>query len=42
MREGTSALAQSMLDDCQDVNLLLSTPAISIQRTDNKWIIIQI
>jgi monoamine oxidase len=41
IRQGTSALAQAMLDDCQDVNLLLSTPVTSIHRTDDKRVTIQ-
>jgi len=41
IREGTSALAQAMLNDCQDVNLLLSTPVVSIHRTDDKRVRIQ-
>jgi monoamine oxidase len=41
IREGTSALAQAMLNDCQNVNLLLSTPVISIHRTDDKQVTIQ-
>ncbi|CAF3034896.1 unnamed protein product [Rotaria sp. Silwood2] len=40
IREGTNALAQAILNDCQDVNLLLSTPVVSIHRTDDKTVII--
>ncbi|CAF4389431.1 unnamed protein product, partial [Rotaria sp. Silwood2] len=40
IREGTSALAQAILDDCQDVNLLLSPPVVSIHGTDDKKVII--
>ena len=35
IREGTSGLAQAILNDCQNVHLLLSTPVSSIQRTDD-------
>jgi len=41
INEGTSALAQAMFNDCQDVNLLLSTPVVSIHRTDYKRVTIQ-
>jgi hypothetical protein len=41
INEGTSALAQAMFNDCQDVNLLLSTPVVSIHRTDYKPVTIQ-
>jgi len=41
IHEGTSALAQAMFNDCQDVNLLLSTPVVSIHRTDDKRVTIQ-
>jgi monoamine oxidase len=35
--EGTSTLAHAMLNDCRDVQLLLSTPITSVNRTnDNK------
>ncbi|CAF1294370.1 unnamed protein product [Adineta ricciae] len=34
IREGTSALAQAMLDDCDQVSLSLSTPIVSIHRTN--------
>jgi monoamine oxidase len=41
IREGTSALAQAIFNDCQDVNLLLSTPVISIDRTNDKRVTIR-
>ncbi|CAF2570097.1 unnamed protein product [Rotaria sp. Silwood2] len=33
--EGISALAQAILNDCHDVQLLLSTPIVSVNRTNN-------
>lgn len=33
--QGTSALAQAILRDCRDVKLLLSTPIVSVNRTDD-------
>lgn len=38
IREGTSALAQAIFDDCGDVDLLLSTTVSSIDRTDEKQV----
>ena len=38
IREGTTALAQAIFDDCRDVDLLLSTPVISIDRTNDKQV----
>ena len=35
IREGTSALAQAIFNDCQGVDLLLSTPIASIHRADD-------
>jgi monoamine oxidase len=37
---GTSALAQAMLDDCQNVHLLLSTPIVSVYRTNDNSVTI--
>jgi monoamine oxidase len=34
IREGTSVFAQAILKDCQNIKLLLSTPVISIDRTN--------
>lgn len=33
--EGTTALAQAILNDCRDVKLLLSTPIVSVKRTND-------
>lgn len=41
IREGTNALAQAILDDCENLDLLLSTPVSSIHRTADKSVIIQ-
>ena len=41
IKEGTSALAQAMLDDCRDVKLLLSTPVLSIERSDENTVVIR-
>jgi pseudooxynicotine oxidase len=35
IREGMNTLAQAILDDCQNVDLLLSTPVTQIKRTHN-------
>ena len=38
IRQGTSALAQAILSDCRDVRLLLSTPIVSVTRTDENLV----
>ena len=40
IKEGTSALAQAIFNDCRDVQLLLSTPVLSIDRTDENTVVI--
>lgn len=35
IRQGTSALAKAILDDCRDIQLLFSTSVASIHRTDD-------
>jgi monoamine oxidase len=39
--EGTSALAQAILDDCRNVKLLLSTPIVSVNRSDDNNVTIR-
>ncbi|UJR14202.1 hypothetical protein I4U23_001195 [Adineta vaga] len=41
IREGTSALAQAIFNDCDHVSLLLSTPVLSMHRTDDLQVRIQ-
>jgi monoamine oxidase len=41
IKEGTSALAQAILSDCQKVTLLLSTPILSIDRSSGNSVIIR-
>jgi monoamine oxidase len=41
IKEGTSALAQAILSDCEKVTLLLSTPILSIDRTSENSVIIR-
>lgn len=36
IREGTSLLAQAILDDCQNTSLLLSTPVVTINRLEDR------
>ncbi|CAF0975280.1 unnamed protein product [Rotaria sp. Silwood1] len=40
LTEGISTLAQAMLNDCHDVQLLLSTPIVSVNRTNDNNVII--
>jgi monoamine oxidase len=39
--EGTTALAQAIFRDCRNVNLLLSMPIVSVNRTDNNNVTIR-
>jgi monoamine oxidase len=41
IKEGTSALAQAILNDCQNVTLLLSTPIVSIDRASGNSVTIR-
>ena len=41
IKEGTSGLARAMLNDCQNVKLLLSTPILSIDRTSGNGVIVR-
>jgi len=41
IKEGTSALAQAILSDCPKVTLLLSTPILSIDHTNENSVIIR-
>jgi monoamine oxidase len=40
INEGTSTLAQAILDDCRNVKLLLSTPIVSVNRTNDNHVTI--
>ncbi|CAF3306899.1 unnamed protein product [Rotaria sp. Silwood2] len=42
IKEGTSALAQAILNDCQNITLVLSTIVESIDRTNENSVIIRI
>jgi monoamine oxidase len=41
IKQGTSALAQAILSDCQNATLLLSTPILSIDRTSGNSVLIR-
>ena len=41
IREGTNALAQAILDDCQNMDLLLATPVSTIYRTDDNCVTVK-
>ena len=41
IKQGTSALAQAILSDCQKVTLLLSTPILSIDRTSGNSVLVR-
>jgi monoamine oxidase len=41
IKQGTSALAQAILSDCQKVTLLLSTPILSIDRTSGNGVLVR-
>ena len=41
IKEGTSALVQAILNDCQKVTLFLSTPILSVDRTSGNSVIIR-
>jgi monoamine oxidase len=41
IKQGTSALAQAILSDCQNATLLLSTPILSIDRTSENSVLIR-
>jgi monoamine oxidase len=41
IKEGTSALAQAILNDCQKVKLLISTPILSIDRTSGNSVVVR-
>ena len=41
IREGTNALAEAILKDCQNAKLLLSMPVISIDRTNGKSVTVR-
>ena len=41
IREGTSAFAQAILNDCQNIKLLLSTPVVSIDQTHDNCVTIR-
>ena len=41
IKEGTTALARAMLNDCRNVTLLLSTPIVSLDRTSGNSVLIR-
>ena len=42
IKEGTSTLAQAILNDCQNVKLLLSTSVVSVDRTKQDSVIVRL